>query len=74
MVGADRGKAGNHFAFLFYLQLILEAICPNIYAMYILGSGDSSVIKRRTRDRKVPGSSPGKSGRKIFFFGVNFLR
>ena len=30
-------------------------------------------LERRTRDRKVPGSSPGRSGGWIFFFRVNFL-
>ena len=31
------------------------------------GSGDSIVAERRTRDRKVSGSSPGRSGGRIFF-------
>ena len=30
-------------------------------------------LERQTHDRKVPGSSPGKSGGRIFFSGVNFL-
>ena len=30
-------------------------------------------LERRTRDRKVPGSSPGKSGGRIFFHRINFL-
>ena len=39
-----------------------------------LGSRDSSVvIQHRTRDRKVAGSSPGRSGGRIFFSKVNFL-
>ena len=39
-----------------------------------LGSRHSSVvIVRRTRDRKVAGSSPGRSGGSIFFSKVNFL-
>ena len=79
MVGADRGEAGDHLAFLFYLQLSHEAICPNNYMcdiyiyIYILGNGYISVIKRRTHDRKVAGSSPDRSGGRIFFFRVNFL-
>ena len=37
-------------------------------------SGDSSVVtESRTRDRKVPGPSPGRSGGRIFFSRVNFL-
>ena len=39
-----------------------------------LGSGDSSVVERWTRDRKVSGSSPGRSGGIFFFSRVNFLR
>ena len=30
-------------------------------------------LERQTRDQKVPGSSPGRSGRRIFFSRVNFL-
>ena len=30
-------------------------------------------LERRTRDRKVAGSSPGRSGVRIFFSRVNFL-
>ena len=30
-------------------------------------------LERRTRDRKVPGSSPGRSGGRIFFSRVNCL-
>ena len=37
------------------------------------GSGISQWLKRRTRDSKVPGSSPGRSGGRTFFSRVNFL-
>ena len=30
-------------------------------------------LERRTRDRKVTGQSPRRSGRRIFFSRVNFL-
>ena len=33
----------------------------------------SQWLKRGTRDRKVAGSSPGRSGGRIFFSKVNFL-
>ena len=36
-------------------------------------AGIAQWFERRTRDRKVPGSSPGRSGGRIFFSGVNFL-
>ena len=34
---------------------------------------DSLLVQRRTRDRKVASSNPGRSGGRIFFFRVNFL-
>ena len=37
------------------------------------GAGIAQWLERRTRDRKVPGSSPGRSGGRIFFSRVNFL-
>ena len=39
----------------------------------IRGAGIAQWLERRTRDRKVPGSSPGRSGGRIFFSRVNFL-
>ena len=36
-------------------------------------SQDSLVVEHQTRDRKVLNSSPGKSGRRIFFSKVNFV-
>ena len=36
-------------------------------------SQDSLLVERRTRDRKVASSNPGRSGRRIFFSGVNYL-
>ena len=37
------------------------------------GAGIAQRVERRTRDRKVAGSSPGMSGRRMFFSRVNFL-
>ena len=37
------------------------------------GSRDSLLVERRTRDRKVASSNPGRSGGKIFFCKVNIL-
>ena len=43
-------------------------------AMFLRGrAGIAQWLKRRTRDRKVPGLSPGRSGGRIFFSRVNFL-
>ena len=39
----------------------------------ITGVGIAQWLERRTRDRKVPGSSPGISGGNTFFSGVNLL-
>ena len=37
------------------------------------GGRDSQWLERRTRDRKVAGSNPCRSGGRIFFSRVNFL-
>ena len=37
------------------------------------GNADSSVIERRTPDRKVAGSSPGRSGGRMFFSWASLL-
>ena len=37
----------------------------------IYGTGIACWLERRTRDRKVASSNPGRSGRRIFFFRVN---
>ena len=36
------------------------------------GAGIAQSLERRTRDQKVTGSSPGRSGGRIFFSGANF--
>ena len=43
------------------------------YHIYPRGAWIAQCLERRTRDRKVPGSNPGRSGARIFFSGVNFL-
>ena len=40
---------------------------------WISRGGDSSLVERQTRDRKVAGLSPSRSSRRIFFFNVNFV-
>ena len=44
------------------------------FAAKIKGAGCSSVVGRRTRDRKVAGSIPGRSGGRIFFSRVHYSR
>ena len=44
------------------------------FFLLLLGSGDSSKeVERQTPDRKVSGSSPGRSDGRKKFCGVNFL-
>ena len=38
-----------------------------------IGSRRSLLVERRTRDRKVASSNPGRSGGRIFFFRVDFV-
>ena len=50
----------------------------NIYYLLIFllltwGAWIAQWLERRTHDRKVPGSSPGRRGGRIFFSRVNFL-
>ena len=40
---------------------------------WLLGSGEGSFGERQTRDRKVSGSSPGRSDGRILFSRVSFL-
>ena len=44
--------------------------CTNIVSS---GSPDGVLVERRTHDRKVASSNPGRSGGGIFFSRVNFL-
>ena len=37
------------------------------------GGGLAQLLERWTRDQKAPGSSPGRSGGRIFFSRVSFL-
>ena len=50
-----------------YLHLFIIAIITS------RETGTARWLERRVCDRKVAGSSPGRSGGRIFFSGVNFL-
>ena len=41
--------------------------------IHVLWAGIACWLERRTRDRKVASSNPGRSGGRIFFFRVNFV-
>ena len=43
------------------------------YSLKFCLAGIACWLKRRTRDRKVASSNPGRSGRRIFFSRVNFV-
>ena len=45
---------------------------PDIVARASLGSQDTVWLERRTLDRKVASSNPGRSGGRIFFPRLNF--
>ena len=49
------------------------AIWSAIDLVFVSGDGIAQWLELRTRVRKVPGSSPGRSGGRIFSFRVNFL-
>ena len=59
----------------------LKSACIRLQTVYFpgpitnpfSGAGVAQWLEHRTRDRKVPGSSPGRIGEKIFFSRVNFL-
>ena len=51
-------------------QRYIKAIINNNNNM---GAGIAQWLERRTRDRKVAGSNPCRSGGRIFFSRVNFL-
>ena len=56
------------------LNLYCELYCFVSFACSrYLRSGDGSVVERRTCDRKVSSSTPGRSGGRIFLSMVNFL-
>ena len=53
---------------------VLECISSRVLCSIMYwGAGIAQWLERRTHDRKVPGSSPGRSGGRIFFPMVIFL-
>ena len=50
---------------------LLSFFCT--HSIFSQGSWNSLLVKRRTRDRKVASSNPGRSGPRIFFSRVNFV-
>ena len=56
----------------FFLACILRQLCWPV-RISILGAGIAQWLVRRTRDWKVVGSNPRRSGGRIFFSRVNFL-
>ena len=63
----DMGRQGG--------GVISRYIYCNLYKLliYIFGAGIAQWLERWTRDGKVAGSNPCKSGGRIFFSRVDFL-
>ena len=53
--------------------IYIALYCEYISSVFMLGSGDSSVVKRQTLDSKVFGLSRGRSSGRIVFSMVIFL-
>ena len=52
---------------------LLQDLFNTDHKIIIAGNRDGMLVERRTHDLKVAGSSPHKSGGRIFFSTVNFL-
>ena len=60
----------THFVVWFsFVCLAVRVARELVCVQYVICTG----LERRTRDRKLAGSSPGRSGGRIFFSMVNFL-
>ena len=68
------GRKTDSDIFASYSPLFLMCVPQTNCRTYTWGATSiAQWLERRTRDRKVPGLSPGRSGGIIFFFRVNFL-
>ena len=56
-----------------YKEIPRLRACREYSVVMYVGNRDSWLVKRRTRDRKVASSNPGRCGGKIFFTGVSFV-
>ena len=54
-------------------NVIMQPVSILVVTDIISGSWDSLLVQRRTHDQKVASLNPGRSGRRIFFFRVNFV-
>ena len=66
---AQRKTSGNTRC----LTVVVSRLSNTQWVTFLIGSGNSSVVESRTRDRKVSGSSPGRSWGRIILSRVNFL-
>ena len=60
------GITANKVSFFFFPSVFTKANCPFTLVLYLL-------LERRTRDRKVASSNPGRNGGRMFFSGVSFV-
>ena len=69
---ASKSKQASHLHAIYHVISVRLVVCK-VNGRYFGGAGIAQWLGRRTRDRKVPGSSPGRSGGKSFFSRANFL-
>ena len=63
----------NHFCFRHFSPLPMKNNKVLVCEMFNIGAGIAQWLERRTRDWKVAGSNPCRSGGIIFFSRVDFL-
>ena len=69
---ARKSKQASHLHAIYHVISVRLVVCK-VNGCYFGGAGIAQWLERRTPDRKVPGSSPGRSGGKSFFSRVSFL-
>ena len=70
-----------NFNYTQYNTMVNKLSCWNALTFFLSisllyvneGAGIACWLKRRTRDRKIASSNPGRSSRRIFFSRVNFV-
>ena len=54
-------------------NIIMQPMSISFVTDIISGSWNSLLVQHQTRDQKVASSNPRRSGRRIFFFKINFV-
>ena len=67
------------FCLICWMKLNKQKLKAGFHTLFVVvdgnawGAGIAQWLERQTRDRKVPGLSPGRNSGRIFFSRVNFL-